>query len=118
MQTSAKKHPELDEAPAVTPLCESNPPRFASEALGGRMTLTLVDAHRIEQDVQRALLALTGAHFPSLVVRRLNDGVCLQGYVEFDDQPIDLSAVARSVTGVDSVVNHIVERSIRPVVPR
>jgi len=118
MRMSARKQVELEQTPTVTPLCESDPPRFASDALGGRTTLTLVDAHRVEQDVQRALHAVPGAHFGSLVVRRLPDGVCLQGNVEFDLQACDLSEVARGVTGVDTVVNHIVDRSVRPVMPR
>jgi osmotically-inducible protein OsmY len=81
----------------------SSPPRFASEALSG-----LMSPHQIELDVQRALLAQPRLHFASLVVRRIIDGVCLQGVLEADADSPDVCSIAQRVSGVRQVLNHLV----------
>ncbi|MBS0261868.1 MAG: hypothetical protein JSS02_07915 [Planctomycetes bacterium] len=80
----------------------SAPPRFAYEALGGPA------AHQVEQDVRRVLLSEPTLRFSSLVIRRIADGVCLQGILEADDEAPDVSSVARRVRGVRCVLNHLV----------
>ena len=77
---------------------ENYPPRFASEAV----------PHRIEQEVQRVLLAHPSLRFSSLVIRRLGNGVCLQGVLEVDGESPDVCAVAQRVAGVEKVLNHLV----------
>jgi hypothetical protein len=47
-----------------------------------------------------------------LVIRRIPNGVCLEGVLESEGDP-DVSGVARSVAGVNEVLNHLVVR--RPV---
>jgi osmotically-inducible protein OsmY len=81
----------------------SSPPRFASEALSG-----FTSPHQVELDVQRALLAQPRLHFSSLVVRRINDGVCLQGVLEADADSPDVCSIAQRISGVRQVLNHLV----------
>ena len=67
--------------------------------------------HQIEEDVQRELLAQPELRFSSLVVRRVADGVCLEGVLEADDVEAASSCVcglARRVAGVQEVLNHLV----------
>ena len=64
--------------------------------------------HQIEQSVRRQLLAHPEFRFSSLVIRRIKDGVCLEGVVETDDESADVCRLARSVAGVNSVLNHLV----------
>jgi len=84
----------------------SSPPRFASEAQGD-------SPHQIELDVQRALLAQPALHFASLVVRRINNGVCLQGVLESDADSPDVCSIAQRVSGVREVLNHLVVAASR-----
>jgi osmotically-inducible protein OsmY len=81
----------------------SSPPRYASEALEG-----FPSPHQVELDVQRELLAQPSLHFSSLVVRRINDGVCLQGVLETDAESTDVCSIAQRVSGVRQVLNHLV----------
>jgi osmotically-inducible protein OsmY len=90
----------------------SSPPRFASEALGYQQS-----AHQVELDVQRELLAHPSLHFSSLVVRRINNGVCLQGVLEVDDDSTDVCRIAQRVSGVREVLNCLVVAGI-PVPPK
>ena len=66
--------------------------------------------HQIEQSVRRQLLAHPEFRFSSLVIRRIEDGVCLEGVVETDDDCADVCGLARNVAGVNSVLNHLVVR--------
>lgn len=77
------------------------PPRFASEALDR-------SPHWIEQEVQRELLSHPSLRFSSLVIRRLGNGVCLQGVLEEDADAPDVCTVAQRVAGVEQVLNHLV----------
>lgn len=79
-----------------------NPPRFASSAL------LEGTPHRVEQDVQRELLADPRLKFSSLVVRRIDNGVCLQGVLESDDDSPDVCSIAQRVAGVRHVLNRLV----------
>jgi len=83
----------------------SSPPRYAAEALAAPLTSST--PHQIEHDVRRALLAHPSLHFSSLVVRRITDGVCLQGVVETDAGSPDVCSVAQGVSGVTFVLNHL-----------
>ncbi len=88
-----------------------NVPRFASEAL----EVGFNRGHRIEQEVQRELLAEPGYHFASLVIRRLDNGVCLQGVLEATDDAPDVSSIAQRVSGVAQVLNHLLVTPRRDV---
>ena len=64
--------------------------------------------HQIEEDVQRELLGHPDLRFSSLVVRRICDGVCLEGVLDVDDTCPDVCGLARQVAGVREVLNHLV----------
>jgi len=81
----------------------SSPPRFASEALPAAQALP----HQIEQEVRRALLSQPNLHFSSLVVRRIADGVCLQGILQTNSESPDVCSIAQRVAGVNCVLNHL-----------
>lgn len=68
--------------------------------------------HRLEQAVQRRLLAQPDLRFASLVVRRIPNGVCLEGVLE-QEGDLDVCNLARTVDGVVAVLNHLVIQ--RPV---
>ncbi|REJ92275.1 MAG: BON domain-containing protein [Planctomycetota bacterium] len=69
--------------------------------------------HHIEQQVRRALLAEEDLHFSRLVVRRVADGVCLEGtlYLDPGRDSVDVDRLARQVAGVDLVINHLLVHS-------
>jgi osmotically-inducible protein OsmY len=81
----------------------SSPPRYAADALEA-----FPSPHQVELEVQRELLAQPSLHFSSLVVRRINNGVCLQGVLETDAECSDVCSIAQRVTGVRQVLNHLV----------
>ncbi len=83
---------------------EEYPPQFAFEAID-----PLAGNHRIEREVQRELLSEPRLKFSSLVIRRMNNnGVCLQGVLEADDESPDVCSLAQRVSGVEQVLNHLV----------
>lgn len=66
--------------------------------------------HLIEREVRRSLLARPNLRFTSLVVRRIDNGVCLEGVVETDGERCDVDRLATQVAGVDDVLNRLVVR--------
>jgi hypothetical protein len=71
--------------------------------------------HLIEREVQKALLNVPHAHFSSLQVRRLPDGVCLTGVVRIDEgTDLQLDRLACEVAGVTRVLNHLVVQKCGP----
>ncbi|MCP4170330.1 MAG: hypothetical protein GY758_06105 [Fuerstiella sp.] len=64
--------------------------------------------HLLETQVHRELLSDTHLDFSSLVIRRIPNGVCLQGVVEIDDPKADVSGSAMRVKGVGNVQNRLV----------
>jgi len=65
--------------------------------------------HGLEHAVHRRLRAQPGLEIASLVIRRIPNGVCLEGVLEGDSVQ-DVCNLARSVAGVDEVLNHLVVR--------
>ena len=66
------------------------------------------DPHQIEQDVRRSLLANPDLCFSGLVIRRINNGVCLEGFVESSCEVEDAARLATEVAGVNDVLNRLV----------
>ncbi len=66
--------------------------------------------HDVELGVRRQLLAQPRLQFNSLVVRRIDDGVCLEGIVETDADRDDVDRLAVTVAGVNRVLNRLVLR--------
>ena len=71
--------------------------------------------HQVESEVRRTLLAVPELSFASLVVRRVPDGVCLEGVLETGADAPDVCRLARTVLGVERVINHLLVRSRLPL---
>jgi len=69
----------------------------------------LHDGHHIECDVRRRLMTHPSLSFTSLVIRRIRDGVCLQGVLETPADPDEIRRLATQVDGVDRVLNRLVQ---------
>lgn len=67
----------------------------------------LLSHHEVEQTIWRELHSAPGLHFSSLTVRRVPQGVCLQGVVEVDGDATcpDICKLVKRVAQVDNVVN-------------
>jgi hypothetical protein len=86
-----------------------SPRTFVEPALHSSAPRGFNAPHGLEQAVHRRLRSHPGLQFASLVIRRIPNGVCLEGVLETDaDQ--DVCHLARSVAGVDEVLNHLVVR--------
>ena len=70
----------------------------------------LIHPHRFEQDLRNRLMSESTLNFTSLVVRRIDDGVCLEGVLETDDDSADLEHLVRRVSGVRRVINCLLVR--------
>ncbi len=64
--------------------------------------------HLLEQHVHRELCRTGGLAYSSVVVRRLPNGVCLEGVVREKSGQFDPSQTALNVPGVREVLNHLV----------
>jgi osmotically-inducible protein OsmY len=67
--------------------------------------------HQVEHEVRRHLLSHPQFHFDSLVVRRMANGVCLQGVLEAGTNSPDVCSIVRSIDGVHRVVNQLLVRT-------
>jgi hypothetical protein len=65
-------------------------------------------AHQLETDVRSALNAADGLDIGSLVVRRLPNGICLEGVIRVSSDDFDVCRAVREIEGVGEVVNHLV----------
>ena len=63
--------------------------------------------HQLEQEVRHRLMAEPSLNFTSLVVRRVRDGLCLEGVLEADDSD-DVSKLVSQICGAIPVLNHLV----------
>ena len=68
-------------------------------------------AHHIEQEVRRRLMATPRLKIDSLVVRRIDQGICLQGVVETLEANHDICSLVRTVDGVNRVINRLLVAS-------
>lgn len=75
----------------------------------------MIHPHRLEQDVRNRLMAEPSLNFTSLVVRRVRDGLCLEGVLEADDgeDANIVSTLVRRVCGETPVLNHLVVHRTR-----
>jgi len=69
---------------------------------------TLRSAHQLEADVRRALNAADGLDIGSLVVRRLPNGICLEGVIRVSSDDFDVCSAVREIEGVGEIVDHLV----------
>lgn len=89
--------------------------QFAADPFPSGEMLTL--PHQVEHEVQRQLLSQPALRFSSLVVRRIDNGVCLQGVLEVDDESPDVCTIAQRVAGVQQVLNRLVVAPPRRAMP-
>ena len=57
----------------------------------------MIHPHRLEQDVRNRLMEEPSLQFTSLVVRRVRDGLYLEGVVETDEDPAKVARRVRRV---------------------
>lgn len=74
-------------------------------------TSPAVSSPGVEANIRRQLLAEEGLTFSSLVVRRVADGICLEGVLEVDADNVDVAAAALRIIGDEPVQNHLVVRN-------
>ena len=65
--------------------------------------------HGIEREVRQILTSQPGLSFPSLVVHRVGDGVCLTGVMECTGEA-DVCGLVRQVAGVNRVIDRLIVR--------
>lgn len=82
------------------------------EVESSRSSARLVPPHSIEHEVHTRLTQHPGLVVRSLVVRRIPNGVCLEGRVEVADEAFDLARLIRDIPGMDEFVNHLVINSV------
>ncbi len=63
---------------------------------------------QIASDVRRVLLAEGGLDIANLVVRRVPNGVCLEGVVLVHGDDVDVCRAVRGLDGVGEILNHLV----------
>lgn len=67
-----------------------------------------IPSHSLECEVFRTLREHPQVRIASLVVRRIPQGVCLQGVLESDPVQVNLQQLLREIDGVEHVVNQLV----------
>ena len=89
-----------------SPLTAMHDPVPAHSCLGtcGEQTS---DGHSLEVKIQRWLLQHPGLAFASLVVRRIPEGICIEGVLESDEGSPDLCVMLGHLPGVRRVINNI-----------
>lgn len=103
MVARQKKDVAEKEAVVRLPVKRIDAPVIAATDAGG--------PHCLEQTVRRLLLAARpDLRFSSLVVRRVEGGVCLEGIVETDEDLTDIIACAVQAVGSIGVMNRLVVR--------
>lgn len=89
----------------------------ASEQETGGIAVSdpLLGQHEVEQNIWRELQMASGGDFSSLIVRRLHDGVCLQGVLETENAGFlgAMDSLVKRVACVDRVLNQLVVREPR-----
>lgn len=65
--------------------------------------------HGLEKQVHRQLLQQGGDQYSCIVVRRMPNGVCLEGVVRSAPDLVTAEQTALQVPGVRNVLNHLVQ---------
>lgn len=69
--------------------------------------------HELECRIQRSLQSYPGLHFARLTVHQCQQGVCLEGLLESNEDGLDLCDLVNEIAGVHAL-NHVVMRPSRP----
>jgi hypothetical protein len=70
-----------------------------------------IQPHALERAVRRQLNSFPDVRFLELVVRRVPNGICLEGVMETCGKAPDVAALVREIARVDNVLNHLIVRS-------
>lgn len=68
--------------------------------------------HAVEFEVRRTLTSHPSLKFSRLHVHQCRDGICLEGFLETNEDEVDLCDIVRGIEGVTNVINHVVQ--LRP----
>lgn len=85
-------------------------PTPTENRLSGRVSEVLFgmdSPHQMERDLRRNLLSQPKLKFSSLVIRRIDNGICLEGVMEAEDGGPDLCSLVQQVAGVERVINQV-----------
>ena len=63
---------------------------------------------QLETEVRNALSAADGVDIGGLVVRRLSNGICLEGVIRVSSDDFDVCSAVREIDGVGEIVNHLI----------
>ena len=64
------------------------------------------EPHSLERLITHELRTVFS--FPTLVVRRTRNGICLQGVLHWEEGAPDVTSTAQRIAGVEHVINHLV----------
>ncbi len=70
--------------------------------------LNSLSSHQLEAKIRRALCAENGVDIGGLVVRPLQNGICLEGVIRVSSDDFDVCSAVREIEGVGEIVNHLV----------
>ena len=92
---------------------EQPPSPMITERPSLRFDPTEIDGtpHRVERQVRQLLTSQPGLSISNLVVRRVQNGVCLTGVIETMPGDADVCGLAKQVSGVTAVINRLLVRS-------
>ncbi|MBI1345856.1 hypothetical protein GC163_06160 [bacterium] len=82
------------------------------EVESARSSALQTTPHSLECEVHARLSQHPGLTVKSLVVRRIPNGVCLEGRIETQDDAFDPARFVRQIPGLGEVVNHLVVNHI------
>ncbi len=91
----------------IAPMAMDDPVPAGSSTSIERPDCVQPDPHAIEREVRKRLASAEGIRFMELVVRRLPNGVCLEGVVHTDGECPDVAKVVREIAKVDQVINRL-----------
>ncbi len=86
----------------------------SAQVEASRSNARLAKPHEIEVEVNRRLQQIPQINIKSLVVRRIPNGVCVEGRIEVGEDQVDLSDWMRDIPGLDEFVNHLVISHVKP----
>lgn len=91
----------------IAPVAIDDPVPAGSSVSIERPECVVEDPHAIELAVRKRLSREDGIRFMELVVRRMPDGICLDGVVHTQGRCPDVAKVVREIVNVERVVNHL-----------
>jgi len=95
--------------PVVADPIQVHAPLVATESL---------TPHEVERDVMLRLQSHPSLRFSRLNVHQCgHDSICLEGFLESNDDDIDLCDVVRGIHGIKQVVNHVLSAQSPDTVP-